>query len=51
MYVSEPAVLSPRQYVVVVASIMAQELGIVFTKYSFKQDFATEIANMQTLVR
>ena len=51
MYMSDPTPLTARHYAVLLASILAHEDNITFKTDAFKQDFATEIDNMQPLVR
>ena len=51
MYISDPTPLTARHYAVLLASILAQEDNITFKTDAFKQDFATEIDDMQPLVR
>ena len=51
MYISDPTPLTARHYAVLLASILAQEDNITFKTDAFKQNFATEIDDMQPLVR
>ena len=51
MYISDPMPLTARLYAVLLASTLAQEDNITFKTDAFRQDFATEIDDMQPLVR